>query len=120
MGALDHVIDCHYCSSMDQISIDISKAAVSDDHDSRKSPADREVRNIIINNGKGGKQPFSAEEPSGVEGPVPPESPAVTARDALAELMTPQPREENVQPSQPSISNTAIKCYLEQLRDSDP
>ena len=30
-GALDHVIDCHYCSSMDQISIDISKAAVSED-----------------------------------------------------------------------------------------
>ena len=34
--------------------------------------------------------------------------------------MTPQPREENVMPSQPSLSNTAIKCYLNELRDSDP
>lgn len=54
-GGLGHVIDCHYCSSMDQISIDISKAAVSEEQDSRKSPGDREVRNLIINNGKGGK-----------------------------------------------------------------
>lgn len=34
--------------------------------------------------------------------------------------MTPQPREEYVIPSQPSLSNTAIKCYLNELRDSDP